>query len=243
MLEIAVIFFVSLSITVTAFIKPSRLKSVILVVGPIIVFGVSVISIWNAGWRDLSLMWLWGGAWIWGMVIAIVIRLFWMGAAQVTFESNNPWPWIYWLNSALFLVFAAGSIGYAFASNIAVGYAKSYDAAVLLYDRSMTAVAQGFFFLSLAALSALIALARPALTRKGFREGFTTVTEWKNIDSYEWHGDMLIIHRKVQASPRWMHNHPVVINRSSDREIVDRIIAQHLPGSQVQPSRPTQATA
>ena len=241
MLEIAVIFFVSLSITVTAFIKPSRLMLVIFIAGPIIIFGVSAINIWNAGWRDLSPMWQWGGAWIWGVVIGLILKLIGTGIAQITFKSNNPWPWIYWLNSALFLAFAAGSIGYAFASNIAVGDAKSYAAAVLLYDRSMTATAQGFFFLSLAALSALTALTRPALTRKGLREGFTIVTEWKDIDSYEWHGDMLIVHRKAQALPRWIHNHPVVLNRSSDREIVERILAQHLSGAQVPPSQPVQA--
>lgn len=241
MLEIAVIFFVSLIIT--AFIKPSKAKWVIVIAGPILIFGVSLISIWNTGWHDLSPMWQWGGAWIWGTVIGMSLRLIWSGIAQVTFKPTNPWPWISWLTSALFLVFAASSIGFAFASNIAVGYARSYDAAVLLYDRSMAAVACGFFFLSLAAFNALIASARPALTRKGLREGFTIVTAWKDIDSYEWHNDMLIVHRKAQASPHWMHNQPVMINRSSDRAIVDQILTQHLTGTPDQPSSPTQATA
>ncbi len=238
--EIAVVVFVSLLIA--TLIRPAWLNWIVSTAGLFIIFSVAVVSILNSGKNDLTPMYLWTGAWLWGMLGDRVLRLIWAGPAQVTFQSPNQLPWLNWLLCAFWLAFAAGSIGYAFASNIDITYAESRDAAWMLYNRSMAGAASGFFFLSLALLNALLAFAKPALTKKGLRAGVAGIVEWKEIDSYEWQGNKLIMHRKTKFFSRWSNGSWFVVN-PAEQEAANRILAQHLPNIQVQPPTPVQTPA
>jgi hypothetical protein len=153
---IFILFFVSLLIAM--FIRPAWLSGLVSFVGLMILLGVALISFLNSDKHDLTPLLLLEGAWLWGMAVAGLLRSILAGPAQVTFQSPYHLAWFYWLMSAFFLAFAAGSIGYAFASNIAISYAESIEASWILYDRSMAGSAGGFFFLSLAASNAITAL-------------------------------------------------------------------------------------
>lgn len=240
MLEIAAILFVSLLIT--TFIRRAWLNWTVSTAGMLIIFGAAAISIASNGWRDLTPMFLWGGAWMWGMLCGSVMKLIWTGVAQVTFHSLNQLTWLNWALSAFWLAVAAGSIGYAFASNIAGSYAKNMEAAWVLYDRSMAGAAGGFFWLSLAVLNALTAFVKPALTNKGLRAGVAAIVEWKEFNSYEWQANKLIMHRKTKLFSRWSNDNQFEVS-PAQREAVNHILSQHLPNTPVQPPTSVQVTA
>jgi hypothetical protein len=240
MLEIAAIFFVSLLIT--TFIRPAWLNWIVSTAGMFIIFGAAAISIASSGWRDLTPMFLWVGAWMWGMLGGSVMRLIWTGVAQVTFHPLNQLTWLNWALSAFFLAVAAGWIGYAFASNLAVSYAKNMEAAWMLYDRSMAGAAGGFFWLSFAAYNALTAFVKPALTNKGLRAGVAAIVEWKEFNSYEWQANKLIMHRKTKLFSRWSNDSQFVVN-PAEQEAVNRVLSQHLPNLPVQPPTAVQVLA
>ena len=240
MLEIAVVFFISLLIA--TFARKVWLSLALYLVGLAIILGMAFIGIWNNGKIDLTAFFLLLGAWQWGTVGGIPLRFMWAGPAQVTFQHPNQLLWLSWLESAFFLALAAGWIGYAFASNLAVSYAKNMDAAWILYDRSMAAAAGGFFWLSAAVLTALTAFVKPALTNNGLRAGVAATVEWKEFNSYEWQANKLILHRKTKLFSRWSNDNQFEVN-PAEQEAVNRILAQHLPNLPAQPSTSVQVTA
>jgi hypothetical protein len=106
----------------------------------------------------------------------------------------------------------------------------------------MAGAASGFFFLSLAAINALVAFVKPALTHKGLRAGVAAGIEWKEFDSYEWQANKLIMYRKTKLFSRWSNDSQFAVN-PAEQEAVNRILVQHLPDKQVQPSTPIQTAA
>ncbi len=238
--EIAFVFCISLLIA--TFARQVWLSLALYLVGMTIILGIAFIGIWNSGKIDLTTFYLLFGAWQWGKVGGILLRFMWAGPAQVTFQNPNQLLWLSWLESVFFLAFAAGSIGYAFASNIAVSYAKNIEAAWMLYDRSMAGAAASFFWLGLAAIFAITAFIKPALTNRGVRIGAGAIIEWKEFDSYEWQVNKLIIHRKTRLFSRWSNDSQFAVS-PAEQEAVNHILSQHLPSTPVQPPASVQVTA
>jgi hypothetical protein len=240
MLQIAVVFFTSLLIA--TFAKKVWLSLALYLVGLAIILGMVFIGVWNNGKIDLTAVFLLLGAWQWGKVGGILLRLMWARPAQVILQNPNQLLWLSWLESAFFLALAAGWIGYAFASNLAISYAKNMEAAWMLYERSMAGAAGGFFWLSLAAVNALTAFVKPALTNKGLRVGIAGIVEWKEFNSYDWQGNKLFLRRKTKLFNRWSNDSQFGVN-PAQQEAVNQLLTQHLPDKQVQSPTSVQATS
>lgn len=238
MSEIVVILIVSM--VVTLFVKPSWLNWAVSLAGMIIIFGAALSRNAGSSERSLTELYLWVGAWLWGSALATVASLILRGATQVTVKSITQSPWLNGLMSVWWLIFSTGAIGYAFASNIAVIYAKNNEAAWILYNRSMAGAAGGFFFMGLAANSILTALIKPGFTLTGLRISGIAFLAWQDVESYEWQKNKLTFHKKTKFSQRWLRDTSVVVN-SAEQATVNQFLQQYLPNRQVQFPSNTQA--
>ncbi len=85
MLEVAVVFFISLLIA--TFARNAWLSSVLYLVGLAIILGMVFIGIWSNGKIDLTPFFLLLGAWQWGKVGGILLSFMWAGLHESLFNT------------------------------------------------------------------------------------------------------------------------------------------------------------
>jgi hypothetical protein len=71
--------------------------------------------------------------------------------------------------------------------------------------QSMSGSLQALPDFMLALMAALSVFMKPAITAKGIRASAFDLGEWKQIKSYEWQGDKLVLHLKARFLPRWLN--------------------------------------
>ena len=93
-----------------------------------------------------------------------------------------------------------------------------------------------------ALMAALSVFMKPAITAKGIRANAFDLVEWKQIKSYEWQGDKLVLQVKAKFLPRWLAESSLKV-APDEQEVVNHFLKQHLPDKQVPPPTSVQVPA
>ena len=206
-----------------------------------VVLVLIVVIVRSSGKPDFILLYLSYAACFFGVETGFLINLVRAGLPQFSFNQASKYRGLSVAMSVFWLMYGAGALGYAWASNTAVSYAQGEDAWTL-YNKGNEGVAATFFFFSLALSGLLANGVGSAITKKGIRFRLGYFVEWKQVESYTWRDHHLTVYLNASPLPRWLRRHSTVV-KPADRDEIDRLLAQYLPDKQVLLSPPAQATA
>jgi hypothetical protein len=244
MIEIAIaLFFITFTLE---FFGRRFLSIALMVAGLLILFGMlayyyfSNIRLSSQPMLLLSI-YSCGIAWTWGVIIGSLIRVVRSGPTQFVFDRPND-NWLGFVAVMASGLLGAYQLGFALATNSDMIYAGSTAEMWSMYNKSIEAAYAGVFWLSLAGHSLMIATVRPAIKSRGILFPSALFVKWKNLGSYEWKSNTLIVQLKSKfllISPRKLS----LVVSPAEQEAVNHILAQHLPDKQVQSPTSIQATS
>ncbi len=198
-----------------------------------------LIKLWADPGRNFASVYTFLAASTWGTAINKIVVVFRANVPQLNLmRANHPEKWAL-LGAVLFVMYGVGAFGYSIGLEMASSYVQA-DKFLYLDTKISEAVAAAFFYLGMAATVGLSALVN-AITSKGLRVSSGYLVTWNQIKSYEWQGDKLVMRLNGKFLPARLRRVPVEVV-SAQQEAVNQLLAQHLPGIEVQPPHPVRAT-
>jgi len=190
MIELAIVFFI-LFLLIAAFVKRPWNWLLMFTLGGIMA-AVLLISNYAAirasGKSDLIPQYIIFAAWLGGAIAGSLLALLRRGRVQLSLKRVDKWWWVWGMLAMFWALMGAGTLGFAYGTNVSIMYANG-QGAYTLYNKSMENVVQALCYFVFALSFALLVLVKQAITTKGIRSDVFHFVEWKQIESYEWQGN------------------------------------------------------